>query len=563
MKITTEKLKELLVRPGHISQADFELAVKEAEKQEKDLENVLVEKELIKDEQIGKLIAEAQGFKFISLKQEKIDEKILNLIPELVARSKGIIIFSEASEGVKVGMRNPDDLESIHLVEKKTGQEVLPHYITQRDLQEALVRYEASLKDEFQDILNQLKDETKSREERDDIIIRIVDLLLRYGYQSKASDIHIEPFAEKALVRFRIDGILHDILDIPKDLVDLVLMRIKVMAKMRTDEHRAAQDGKLRYVIDREKIDVRVSIVPVTEGENIVMRILSSQNRQFSLVSLGFSPRDLQKVEKTIKNPHGMVLSTGPTGCGKTTSLYAVMKILNQREVHISTIEDPVEYDIAGISQIQVNSKTNLTFAKGLRAIVRQDPDIIMVGEIRDEETAGIAVNSALTGHLVLSTLHTNNAATTLPRLLDMGIEPFLVASTVNVVIAQRLVRKICEKCRASYQLTKKEELFLESESNIKAVFTAKGFKNLKKISLYKGNGCGACGNTGYAGRIGLFELLEMADNIKDLILKHASSDEIMVVARKNGMTTMLEDGIDKALQGVITLEEILRVTRE
>ncbi len=563
MKITTEKLKDLLVQPGHVGEADFKIAQKKAKNQKKDLQVVLIEMELINNEQLGRLIAEGFGFSFINLRKEKIDEGILHLIPELVARAKGVIAFSQSEKGLKVGMVDPDDFETRHFIEKRVGQKVLSFYITKNDLEIALELYEGSIKNKFDDVLKELKNKNIGNEERDEIVVKMVNLLLECGYQNKASDIHIEPQRKTVIVRFRIDGVLHEVFKIPKDLHELILMRIKILSKMRTDEHKAAQDGKLRFKAPQEVIDVRVSIVPIVAGENTVMRLLSSQSRQFNLVGLGLGEKDFKKVQRAVKSAHGMILVTGPTGSGKTTTLYAVMKILNKPKVHIATIEDPVEYDIEGVSQIQVNPKTNLTFAKGLRAIVRQDPDIIMVGEIRDEETAGIAINSSLTGHLVLSTMHTNDAATTLPRLLDMGIEPFLVASTVNVAIAQRLVRKICEKCRASYQLTGKEKKLINSSPVLKDIFKNRGYNNLDKVRLYKGTGCKVCGNTGYAGRIGIFEVLEMADNIKELIVKQATSDEIMKKAKENGMTTITEDGIDKVFSGITTIEDVIRVTYE
>ncbi|MFC1595124.1 GspE/PulE family protein [Patescibacteria group bacterium] len=563
MNISKEKLKELLVRPDHVSAENFKSAEKEAKNKKRDLQDILLEKDLIKDEQLGKLIAEDAGFKLVSLKNTKIEEEVLNLIPELVARSKGIIAFGKEGDAIKVGMMNPDDLETRHLVEKRVGGKVMPYFITKRDVTGALDRYKGSLKQEFEKLFEKLKDVSLAREERDELTVKMVDILMQYGHQNKASDIHVEPYEKKIVVRFRIDGVMHDVLELPKELSDLILTRIKILAKMRTDEHRAAQDGKFRFAINEEQVDVRVSIVPVIEGENVVMRILSSKSRQFSLSDLGLSDNALKKVKNAIKHPHGMILVTGPTGSGKTTTVYAVLKILNKREVHISTIEDPVEYDIEGISQIQVNTKTNLTFAKGLRAIVRQDPDIILVGEIRDEETSGIAINSAMTGHLVLSTLHANDAATTLPRLLDMGIEPFLIASTINVVIAQRLVRKTCASCRVSYQPTSDDIKMIESDAIIKNAFIRLGHKNIKKALIFKGKGCKTCGNTGYIGRIGIFEVLVMAENIKDLIIKRASSDEIMKIAKKNNMTTMLEDGVEKVLNGATTLEEVLRVIRE
>lgn len=565
MEIKAEQLKKVLIlKLKLISEGQFKNAQLAAKKENKPIEEILVEKGLITDEHLGQIIAAYfVKFPFINLREQAIPDDVLKIIPELVARSKGMIVFARTEEEIKVGMLNPSDLEMRHIIEKRAGQKVLPHFITKRDLENALERYKLGLRDEFEKIFEQLKNKSLTREQRDELIIKVADTLLQYGYQNTASDIHIEPQRKKAIIRFRIDGVLHNLLDLPKDLYELVLMRIKILSKMRTDEHRAAQDGKLRFKVPQEMVDVRVSVVPVSEGENIVMRLLSAKSRQFSLKGLGFSEINLKKVKRAMKYPHGMILVTGPTGSGKTTTLYAVMKILNKPQVNIATIEDPVEYDIEGVGQIQVNPKTNLTFAKGLRAIVRQDPDIIMIGEVRDKETAGIAVNSAMTGHLVLSTLHTNDAATTLPRLLDMGIEPFLVASTVNVAIAQRLVRKVCEKCRASYQLTDEEKRIIESDPHIKEIFEARGYKDLKKTSLYKGNGCKVCGNTGFSGRIGIFEVLEMADNIKDLILERVSSGELMKAARLNGMTTMLEDGIEKVFQGITTLQEVLRVTKE
>ena len=562
MDISLGKLKNLLVGPGHISEQDFKDAVEEAKTTKKDLQVVIVEKNLLKDAQLGRLVAEELGFPFIDLKKEKVDNTTLRLIPELVAKSKGVIAIAREKDGVKVGMIHPNDLETQHLLEKRIGEPIVPHFITKRGLEVALALYRASLSDEFHSIVEQLRNTELPREQRNQAAKSMVDTLLLYGYQSKASDIHIEPYVKKIMVRFRIDGVMHDVLEIPKELADLILIRLKILARLRTDEHRAAQDGKLRFDAKSEVIDIRISIAPVTQGENIVMRLLSAQNRQLNLGDLGLIGKNLTKVKRAIKKPYGMILVTGPTGSGKTTTLYAIIKILNKREIHIATIEDPVEYDIEGISQIQVNTQTNLTFAKGLRALVRQDPDIIMVGEIRDEETAGIAVNSAMTGHLVLSTIHANDSATTLPRLLDMKIEPFLVASTINVVVAQRLVRKVCERCRVSYQLGDEEKRLMDNEPAIQQFFKVRGSGKIQKVYLYKGKGCKVCGNTGYDGRTGIFEVLEMTEDIKKMILKRSSSDEIMAVAQRSGMTTMLEDGLEKALNGITTLEEVLRVTK-
>lgn len=564
MVISDKKLKELLIQPGHISEVDFKMAQAEAEDQGKTIAQVLIDKSIIKDEQLGQLIAEELKIPFVNLRQQKFDESVLQLIPEVVARNKKVIAFAGENGSVKIATSNPGDLEIIRMLNKKLDRKVQIHYATERDMDEALINYNTNIKKEFNSIIKKIQSKHIPREEKDELFVKLVDKLFEHGYQSKASDIHIEPFAKKVLIRFRIDGVMHDIVEIPKALSEYLVSRVKIMAKLRTDEHRAAQDGKISFKIGEGKIDIRVSIVPITQGENLVMRLLASKSRQYSMNDLGFSAADYKKVMSAIKKPHGMILVTGPTGSGKTTTLYSVLKVLNKREVHISTIEDPVEFDIEGVSQIQVNSKTNLTFAKGLRAIVRQDPDIIMVGEIRDEETAGIAVNSALTGHLVLSTLHTNNAATTLPRLIDMKIEPFLVASTINIVVAQRLIRKICEKCRETRNLTDQEKEIIQNDIYLKKIFQKNNrYKNLDKAIIYKGVGCKVCNGTGYFGRIGIFEILLMEGAVKKLVLKSASSDEIMEIAVKKGMNTMLADGIDKVFNGITTLEEVLRVTRE
>jgi len=568
VEISAVVLKKLLVEPGLVAAADFAAAVAASQAERQDLWEVLVDKDLIRDGQLGKLVAEAHNFHWLDFRREKVEPAILTQVPELVARRRGVIAVSRGPEGIKVGLTDPTDLATIHLLEKRLGDSIKPFFITRRDLAEALTNYKGSLKLEFEETLKLVLDERLGREERDSHTIKLVDLLLQYGHQNKASDIHLEPYRDKVLVRFRIDGIMHDVLEVPKTLSDVILTRLKIMARMRTDEHRSAQDGKLQFApaaaaAEREEtVDVRVSIVPVTEGENAVLRLLSEQSRQFSLTDLGLGEADIDKVKRAIDNPHGMILVTGPTGSGKTTTVYAVVKILNTRDVHISTIEDPVEYDIEGVSQIQVNPKTNLTFASGLRAIVRQDPDIIVVGEIRDEETAGIAVNSAMTGHLVLSTLHANDAATTLPRLLDMGIEPFLVSSTVNVVIAERLVRRVCDRCRVSASPTPESVELINREPELKRAFKQRGYSRLNKLTFYRGGGCDLCSQTGYQGRVGIFEVMEMSDEIKSLVVARASANEIIKQARTEGMSTMLEDGLDKVLIGLTTLEEVLRVAK-
>ena len=383
----------------------------------------------------------------------------------------------------------------------------------------------------------------------------LLEILITKAYEAKSSDIHIEPTEKKLVVRYRIDGLLREAFFFDKLLEEALLFKIKVEAQIRTDEHFAPQDGKIRFNIDGTPIDARISIVPTTKGEKVVIRLLVQQGKGLTLEELGIVGTDLEKVNKSYTKPYGMILAVGPTGSGKTTTLYTILKILNLRERNITTIEDPVEYDIDGVNHIQVNTKANMTFANGLRAILRQDPDIVMVGEIRDTETARIAINAAMTGHLVLSTLHTNDAVTTIPRLVDMGIENYLVASTVNVIIAQRLTRRLCEKCKQKYKLSKTELEHLQKMRPDIADF----FK--EDEALFKKNGCETCSNTGYKGRVGLYEVLELTEKIRRLISEKATVDDIFALARKLGLKLIVESGSEKIKAGMIDFDELMRVS--
>jgi type II secretory ATPase GspE/PulE/Tfp pilus assembly ATPase PilB-like protein len=387
-------------------------------------------------------------------------------------------------------------------------------------------------------------------------IINLTNHLIEEAHNKRASDIHIDPGANGVRIRFRIDGVLQDICEVPKKIHPEMISRIKILSKLRTDEHQATQDGRFRHTTSdkKESIDIRVSIAPTYHGENAVMRLLSNKAEHFTLKALGFSESDIKKIEQALAKPNGMILSTGPTGSGKTTTLYTLLQMINSKEVSIVTIEDPIEYAIDDIKQIQVQPRTGLTFATGLRSVLRQDPNIIMVGEIRDSETAHIAVNTALTGHLLLSTLHTNDAATTLPRLLDMGIEPYLVASTISVSIGQRLVRKICKHCKEKTTLPVALEKRMASYGTV--------LSNSKR-AYYKGKGCDECVGSGYLGRICINEVLVADDEIRQAIVAKASASDIKKIAVKNGMTTMIEDGFKKVENGETTIEEVLRVVYE
>lgn len=556
MLLPDSQIQELLRRSGLIDEKTMQEVIVSAANARIPLQEAVIEKNVIPDDKLGQLIANYIKYPFVVLQKNAIPEDIYRIVPERLARKHMVIAFARDAYGVKLAMADPIHLRIADAIAKKTKQKVTVFMATERNIDSVLQMYKKNLQASFDDLLQE--EITRTNTTMDDApIIKIVDLLLAYAYREKTSDIHIEPEEKNSLVRFRTDGILHDVLYVDKKLHDRIITRIKVLSRLRTDEHMSAQDGKMRVIVDDDSLDIRVSIVPVTEGEKAVLRLLSSHFRQFSLHDLGLRDKDMVKVNSAMNKSFGMILSTGPTGSGKTTSIYAILKLLNTREKNITTIEDPVEYRMKGVNQIQVNEKANLTFANGLRSILRQDPNVIFVGEIRDGETAGIAVNAALTGHLVVSTVHTNDAATTLPRLIDMKVEPFLVASTVNVIIAQRLIRKICESCKAPKMIRRGEIIKDISDETI-----TRHFGQAMNIQVFEGRGCKVCHATGYSGRIGIFEVIEMTEKIKALITQKADSDEINRQAILDGMTTMLDDGLDKVVAGVTTIREVLRVTK-
>lgn len=557
MVITNEQLKTLIINTGFLDEKGYEKIEKYAQNSDISVSDALVERDVISDGNLGLLIADFLKFPFVVLAKKGIPSEVFHIIPEKTARKQKVIPFEHDANGVKLAMADPSNSEVQEMISKKIGMPVIPFLATEQDIYNTLRIYRKNLQASFDAMLKKELGQTDTLSSKNIPIAKLVDLFINYAYQERASDLHIEPEEKYSLVRLRIDGILQDVLFLPKSLHDQIVTRIKILSRLRTDEHLSPQDGKMRMVFDKEEIDIRISILPITDGEKVVLRLLTSRFGKLTLTDLGMNENDLKKVTNAYSKSYGMILSTGPTGSGKTTSIYAILKILNTREKNITTIEDPVEYKIKGVNQINVNPKTNLTFANGLRSILRQDPNIIFVGEIRDSDTASIAVNASLTGHLVLSTLHTNDAATALPRLIDMGIEPFLVASTVNVIIAQRLVRKICEACKATRQITE-EELTKSLDKEL----VKKHFQNRQNITIYQGNGCIICHSTGYAGRIGVFEVLEVTRTIRELIVKRSDSDVIADKAITEGMTTMLDDGLDKVIKGLTTIEEVLRVTR-
>ncbi|MDP4011263.1 MAG: GspE/PulE family protein [Candidatus Roizmanbacteria bacterium] len=553
MLLSDEQLTELLKKINILDDKKIEEIHEFTKNSGVGFREAIIQLNFISDEQLGITIANYLKIPFISLSKISIPEEVFHIVPEKIARKQKAIAFARDESGIKLAMADPSNREIIEMVAKKTQSKVFPHLASERDIMNTLYIFKKDIQKSFQKLI----EKSEKNLGHDLPVSKIVDLILETAFYDKVSDIHIEPQEEYALARYRIDGILHDVLQYPRELNDRIMTRIKVLSRLRTDEHLSPQDGKMRFEVEDSFIDLRVSIIPIADGEKAVLRLLSADNKNITLTDLGMSDKDLEKVSRAYTKPFGMVLSTGPTGSGKSTSIYAILKNLNTRAKNITTIEDPVEYRIQGVNQIQVNPKTKLTFASGLRSILRQDPNIIFVGEIRDSETASIAINAALTGHLVVSTLHTNDAATTLPRLMDMKIEPFLVSSTVNIIIAQRLIRKICDMCKSVVKTTLDELM-----KNLPSEMVKKHFGIKNNINIYKGSGCPVCHTTGYIGRLGIFEVLEVTKEIRSLILQRADSDVIIAQTNKDGMSTMLDDGLDKVAQGLTTIEEVLRVTK-
>lgn len=581
MRIELKQLEQFLLDSNLISQEKLAEVVALAKKENKDLGELLLEKNLVKEIELQKTYAYILGFPFVDLSREAVPIEILQIVPELIAKKYNIVSFEKSGADLKVAMLNPEDLQTIDFIKKKTGLKIIPCLTSRESIQSVLRQYGRSLEAEFGDILTGDVKAVKNDDDKDLEqvaaglpVIRVVDTLLKHAILQSASDIHIEPEEKEVHVRYRIDGVLHDAMTLPKDIAAGIVARIKVLSNLKLDEHRLPQDGRFKIEKDDYKISFRVSILPVFDGEKIVMRLLDESSKGLTLEKMGLVGSALETVHREIGKPNGMILVTGPTGSGKTTTLYTVMDILNTPDVNISTVEDPVEYRMPRVNQTQVSPKLGMTFAAALRALLRQDPDIIMVGEIRDQETLEIAMHAAMTGHLVLSTLHTNSAAATLPRMLDMGAEPFLIASTVNVIIAQRLIRRLCPECRQPYTLEKKEVESLAKSYNIESIFDylkkapeSKKFvadaKTWEEVTFYKPVGCDQCGEEGYRGRNGIYEVLAMDTDIRKLVTKQATSEELEDKARENGMGTMVEDGFIKIVQGVTSLEEVMRATKE
>jgi type IV pilus assembly protein PilB len=579
MYIDESKIFDVIENSGLVTKTDLQTAVKKAAEKKQSMGDILVSMGKLTEKDWISIRASVLGIPYVSLVNQKIDVSVLTLIPEPIARNNNIIAYKKNNDSLEVAMLDAANLPVIDFVKKKIGLRILPRLTDADSLKFALAQYKKTLQADFEEIIKKesikVLDGSGSDGNKDlkDLveelpIIKIVDTLISHAILQGASDVHIEPGEDSLLVRYRIDGILHDAMVLPKNMGSGITARIKVLSNLKLDEKRLPQDGRFKIDNDQGRVSFRVSTLPTYFGEKTVIRILRENAKGFTLEGLGFHGEALERVHDGMKQRTGMLLCAGPTGSGKTTTLYTMIDILNTPDVNISTVEDPIEYQMARINQTQTKSEIGLTFANGLRTLLRQDPDIIMVGEIRDGETASLAVNAALTGHLVLSTIHTNSAAGAIPRIVDMGVEPFLIVSTVKTVIAQRLVRML-SKDKEAYFLSESEKKALSRMVDMeKMLNTLKKEKIIKDsdtwdtISFYKPKNTKE--NTdGYKGRIGIHEVLKMSPSIKELIIQGATADDIEKQAKSEGMVTMLEDGIFLAVQGVTTTEEVLRVVSE
>ncbi len=658
MKISNSDLKNLLLKNGVVKESALTNLETIAEQTHDTLDQVIIKHKLITEKDLTKQYAKSIDVTYTELADIKIPHDVLLKIPERIARKYQVVLFAHSQTGYKLAMSDPEDFQAIDFLEKQLGNNIEIYIAPTSEILAALDQYRSGLDSEINQAIKDSSDAAKKEQSdinQDEIaedgpIAKTVNIVLEYAVKSRASDIHIEPRENIVQIRYRIDGVLRESMTLPRQIQMAVVSRIKILSNLKIDEHRIPQDGRFKVAVGSKTVAIRVSTLPVMDGEKVVMRILDESARAATLEELGFNGRGLDIIQKNLKKPHGMTLVTGPTGSGKSTTLYSILSLLNTPGVNISTVEDPVEYRIPGVNQTQVNPKAGMSFASGLRALLRQDPNIIMVGEIRDSETANLGVQAALTGHIVLSTLHTNNAATTLPRLLDMNIEPFLIASTVNTVIGQRLVRKLCAKCRKSYTPTAPELEEIKKSFNIESALnilkTEKVIRSVKvnmtkkeigttaaqdiaptknenphdkksiieridsdpniinhkldpdtvkkvdgkvdpdklaetlsettnaasevnkkssagKIVLYQAVGCEECEQSGYQGRLGIYEILEVNDATRPLITNKGTSEDIQNAAVKDGMITMQQDGFIKSLRGYTTIEEVLRVTRE
>ncbi len=592
MRISDSSIEKILRQGEVISESRLAELKMEAERTHHSLQTIILEHKVLSEVQLGQKIGEYINVPFVTIEPKDIPDDVLKRIPEHIARQYNVVLFAVDDNGVlSLAMEDPDDVQALNFIQKEIGYNIKVFLATKNNILDCLENYRGNITDELDEVVSiqsgaESESQNVSEEEisENSPIAQTVNLLLEYAIKSGASDIHIEPREEFVQVRYRIDGVLKEVNKLPRNVQGALVSRIKILSNLKIDERRVPQDGRFKIKVSGKQYALRVSTLPIADGEKIVMRILDESNQAVALDSLGYWGLSLSTLKDAMAQPNGMILVTGPTGSGKSTSLFSVLSELNTPDVNISTIEDPVEYKIPGVNQTQTNAKAGMTFASGLRALLRQDPNIIMVGEIRDGETANLGVQAALTGHLVFSTLHTNNAATCLPRLLDMGIEPFLIASTVKAVIGQRLVRRLCMHCRQQYVPDAEELAYIVQMFNLRQGSmqrlhaleqqaaadkiggnTPLGSTDVTIQYLWRPNpeGCDECGHNGFKGRVGIYEVLGISIPIQKMITANATSNEIQQQAITEGMVTMQTDGFIKSLRGVTTLEEVLRATRE
>ena len=593
MRISDVTMEKLLIRSGVATVEQVDALKEEGVRSRRPLQDLAIQNEIVDDKSLAKAFAEYAQIPYVELEAQDIPSDVLNRIPERIARQYNAILFKIDPDGTcHLAMDDPDDVQAVNFIEKEIGTNTIIYIAPRENILTTLEAYRANVNQELNEVIDiQRADNTENDAvNEEDVaenspIAQTINLLLEYAIRSHASDVHIEPREAFVQIRYRIDGVLKEVNRLPRNVLNALISRIKILSNLKIDERRVPQDGRFKIKVGGKQYALRVSTLPVADGEKAVMRILDESDQAVSLESLGCWGKSLAYINSALTEPNGMVLITGPTGCGKSTSLFSILTILNTPDVNISTVEDPVEYKIPGVNQTQTNNKAGMTFANGLRALLRQDPNIIMIGEIRDNETADLGVQSALTGHLVFSTLHTNNAATCLPRLLDMGIVPFLIASIIRVVVGQRLVRKLRRETRQSYKPTIEEQQMVISMFNLQPGQDFHYIHELEKKAAAEGvggdtplgtdengiltlwrndiedNSEGA--SSGYKGRVGIFEVLNNSVAMQKLIMANASSNQLQVQAIKEGMITMQTDGLIKTLRGETTIAEVIRVTKE
>ncbi len=562
MTISNDELKKLVLKSGLVDPIEFQQAEKSATDLNKPLTDILIERGVLLEKFLGQIIANKVGYPYADLRDHTINKKTLELLPETMASQRRAVVFGKEGSRLNVAFENPSEVETVGFIKKKLSSPINTYFTLPSVIDALLDQYHKDIRQDFQTIIEENVSQAKVKGAvggEDLPVVKILDTILDFAASERASDIHIENVGDRITIRFRVDGKLKDVLELPISIHSGLATRIKIISNLRTDEHRIPQDGRFRFKHRNDEISVRVSILPTLHGEDSVLRLLSAVSRPKTLEDLGLSGTNLKLVKEGIQKSHGMILSTGPTGSGKTTTLYNILSLLNNASVNICTIEDPIEYGLSRVNQMQINPKAGLTFASGLRSVLRHDPNIILVGEIRDEETAEIAIHSALTGHLVLTSLHTNDAVSTIPRLYDLGAQSYLIGSTLNLIVSQRLIARNCTSCLVKDTIKKGVLADLAKDFGKETVADLLS----GKVVARRGKGCPECLNTGFKGRVGIFEVLRISEDLRKLIFDKASTQKLLAQAKQEGFKLMAEDGLEKVAGGLTTIEEVIQAVRE